>query len=269
MRACVLIIAGTLGICSEMVVAQTDSGPKFEAVSIKRSAPDSATFMKAHPGGKLEFSGVTLTGLIALAYRVQEYQVSGAPAWGRTARFSVNTTAAENPSSDRLFQMMQALLAERFSLKQHLETKEEPVYLLIARKAGNRPATGLQVTTEGSCVKVEGPAPPDPNACGSLGMGSNHLDAHEISMARLADALGRVLHRKVIDKTGLSEKFNVSLRWNPDDLEQPPPGDAAKLSSDIPSIFVAIREQLSLGLEASKAPIEVLVVDQVEMPTEN
>ncbi len=189
-------MAGVVGLCCQIALAQVDSGPKFDVASIKRSAPDSDTFMKAHPGGSLDISRATLRTLTALAFRLQPFQVSGGPAWVRSEYFSVNTKAAESPSEDRLFLMMQALLAERFSLKVHFESKEQPVYILVAGKTGKRSPAGLQVTTEGSCVRVDGAAPPDPRVCGSLGMGVNHLEAQEISMARIAEALTQVLDRK-------------------------------------------------------------------------
>jgi len=118
-----------------------DPAPKFEVASIKRSAPESETFMKAHPGGRLDISRANLRTLIALDYRLQFFQVSGGPGWVRSEYFSTDTKAAESPSEDRPFSMMQALLADRFSLKPHFETKEQPVYLLVA---GNAQPSTLQ-----------------------------------------------------------------------------------------------------------------------------
>jgi uncharacterized protein (TIGR03435 family) len=262
-------IAWIVGLCRESAIVQVDSAPKFNIASIKRSAPDSDTFMKAHPGGRLDISRATLKTLTALAYRLQPFQVAGGPAWVRSEYFSVNTKAAETPSEDRLFLMMQALLAERFSLKLHFETKEKPVYVLVVGKIGKRSPPGLQVTTEGSCVRVDGAAPPDPKACGSLGMGGNHLEAREVSMSRVAEALTRVLDRKVIDRTGRPERFNVSLRWAPGQHQVLPSSDAMELPPDTPSIFTALQEQLGLKLEPSKAPVELLVIDHAERPSEN
>jgi uncharacterized protein (TIGR03435 family) len=99
-------IAAVVGLCCESAIAQISAHPTFDAASIKGSAPDSDTFMKAHPGGRLELSRVTLRALIALAYRLQPFQVSGGPAWVRSEYFDINTEAAENPSVDRLFLMI-------------------------------------------------------------------------------------------------------------------------------------------------------------------
>lgn len=201
--------------------------------------------------------------------QLQPFQVSGGPAWVRSEYFDLNTEATESPSQDRLFLMMQALLAERFSLKIHFETKDQSVYVLVAGKTGKRPATGLQITTEGSCVKADSAEPPDPAACGSLGMGLNHLEAHEVSMSRFAEALTRVLDRKVIDRTGRTERFNISLQWLPDEHQALPSGDAIALPPDTPAIFTAVQEQLGLRLEPGRALIDLLVIDRAEEPSGN
>jgi uncharacterized protein (TIGR03435 family) len=260
-------VAG-VGLYCGIAIAQIGSAPKFEVASIKKSAPNSETFMKAHPGGRLEISRATLMALTALAYRVQPFQVSGGPSWARSEYFTVNTKAAESPDEGRLFLMIQALLAERFALKLHFETREQPVYLLVTGRLGKRPPTGLQAST-GSCVKVDVAASPDPKACGSVGMGLNHLEAQEISMPRLAEALTHALDRKVIDRTGRIERFNVSLRWTADENQAIESSDAIALPPDTPAIFTALQEQLGLKLEPSKALIDLLVIDQAERPSED
>ena len=245
--------------------------PEFEVATIKRSAPDSDPFMQAHPGGRLEISRATLRTLTAFAYRLQPFQISGGPPWSRSAYFSISAKAKdEPPSEDRVLLMIQSLLAERFSLRVHSKTKEAPVYFLVVAKSKKDASTGLQVTTEGSCVRVENSASPDPSACGSVGLGLNHLEAREITMARLAEVLTRVLDRQVIDGTGRSEKFNVSLRWAPDEHEAArASSDAIPLPPDTPAVFTALREQLGLKLEPGKAPVKLLVIDRAEEPGEN
>jgi uncharacterized protein (TIGR03435 family) len=119
-------VSELIGLCCGIAIAQTGSAPKFEVASIKPSAPDSDTFMKAHPGGRLEISRATLRALTALAYRVQPFQVSEGPTWVRSEHFNINTKATYSPVEDRLFLMLQALLAERFSLKLHFEVRAEP-----------------------------------------------------------------------------------------------------------------------------------------------
>ena len=264
-----MAIAAVVGLCCETAIAQVNTPPTFDAASIKRSASDSDTFMKAHPGGRLELSRVTLKTLTALAYRLQPFQISGGPPWVSSEYFDITTEAAERPSEDQLFLMIRALLAERFSLKAHFETAERPVYILVAGKARRSPPPGLQVSTEGSCVKEYPAAPPDPNACGSIGMGANHLEAYEVSMARFAEALTRAVDRPVIDKTGRTENFNISLRWLPDEHQAIPSTDAISIPPDTPSIFTALQEQLGLKLKPSKAETDLLVIDRAQRPGEN
>jgi len=164
--------------------------------------------------------------------------------------------------------MIRSLLADRFSLRVHSETKQAPVYFMVGARSA-KDSTGLQVTTEGTCARVEA-TPPDPNACGSVGLGQNHLEAHEISMARLAEVLSRVLDRQVIDRTRRSEKFNVCLRWTPDEHDASRPStDAVPLPPDTPAVFTAVREQLGLKLQPGKAPVKLLVIDNAMAPGEN
>ena len=274
MRRCFLAVSA-LVVLTELGRGQArpavaESAPKFEVATIKRSAPDSDAFMQAR-GGRLGISRATLRTLTAFAYRLQTFQVSGGPAWARSEYFSITAKAtAGPPSEDRMLLMIQSLLAERFSLRLHSETKEAPVYFLAGGKSGKRTLTGLQVATEGSCIRVENTAPPNPTACGSVSLGLNHLEAREISMARLAEVLTRVLDRQVIDRTGRLEKVNVSLRWAPDEHEATTASsDAIPLPPDTPSIFTAVQEQLGLKLNPGKAPVKLLVIDHAEEPSEN
>ena len=244
--------------------------PKFDVATIKRSAPDGDTFMQAH-GGRLDISRATLRTLTAFAYRLQSFQVSGGPAFVRSEYFSITAKGTDGrPDENRMLLMIQSLLGERFSMRLHPETKEAPVYFLVWGKSGKRNPTGLQVTTEGSCIRVENMSPPNPGACGFIGLGLNHMEAREISMAQLAEVLTRVLARQVIDKTDRPEKVNVTLRWAPDEHEAAPASsDAIPLPPDTPSIFTAVQEQLGLKLQPGKGPVKFLVIDHAEEPTEN
>src|SRR3984885_909349 len=102
----VTAITGIVALCCEITIAQMDTTPRFDAASIKRSAPDSDTFMKAHPGGRIEISRATLKTLTAFAYRLEPFQVAGGAAWVRSEYFNVNTKAEGSPTEDGLFLMM-------------------------------------------------------------------------------------------------------------------------------------------------------------------
>jgi uncharacterized protein (TIGR03435 family) len=158
--------------------------------------------------------------------------------------------------------MMQALLTERLGLKMHFETAERPTYFLVPGSPGKTPPAGLQVS-------IDHASPADPEALGTPGVGANHLEAHEVPMARFAEPLTRVVGRKVIDRTGWTEKFNISLQRLPDEHQALPSSDAVALPPDTPSVFTALREQLGLSLEPAKAEVALLVIDHAERPSGN
>jgi len=231
-----MLIALSVSLC-----AQTPT-PRFEAASIKRSAPDAHGGRTLTSGGRFEVSFWTVMGLIEWAYDVKPFQVIGGPAWLQTPvthdteRFDVaaKTDAAVSTSQMRL--MLQTLLAERFALKLGRETRELPVFTLITGKSG----PNFQETTGG-----------DP----SLLMYRGGLVGHGATMSQLAAMLVR--DRPVLDKTGLTGHYDFTLKWPDDDPNSP-------------EIFTAIQEQLGLKLEASKGPVEVLVIDSCsKQPSEN
>ncbi len=248
MRAVVAILFALFG------AAQAQ---EFEVASIRPSAPDSPTFMQAHPGGRLDVSRATLRALMALAWRVQSYQVEGGPVWVRSEYFNVSAKAASNPDEATLLLMIRSLLKERFSLKLHTETRVAPVYFLVVDGNGTKPTPGLKVAADAS-------------APGEIGMGQNHVEAHGISISRLAEALSMQLDRKVVAKTGRSGKFDIALRWTPDAHQATISStDVADVPADAPALFTAIREQLGLKLKPGKAPVQFIVIDGAEKPTAN
>ena len=182
--------------------------------------------------------------------------------------YDVEATAAGNPSVSQMAgAMLQSLLEDRFKLVLHRETKQLPIFELTVVKNGLK----LQPPTEDNCTAVSPdspPKPPEPGAprlfpCGFARYGpkgSNWtLDGESITMARLVENLSRVgLGRSVIDKTGLAGSYDVHLKWTAD------PDDPLE-----PSLFTALREQLGLKLESAKGPVEVLVIDHAEKPSEN
>ncbi len=159
--------------------------------------------------------------------------------------------------------MLQTLLRDRFKLTLHLETKELPIYLLTVAKSGFR----LQPLKEGDCITFDPnnparePGRKPSNFCGNMGIGRGNLDATKASMADLAPLFSVILGRTVVDQTGITGAFSVHLRFAPDEV---PAADATG-----PSIFTAVQEQLGLKLESGKGPVEVLVIDSVEKPSEN
>lgn len=240
-------------------VAQTDQkAPAFAVASIRpnNSSTDGRHHIYNDPANA-EFRTVNVSALALLnfAYNLPVTQILNTPAWARTAMWDV--TAKSDATVDEQLsklpsdqsraikrQMVQALLAERFGLKAHLETRELPEYALVVLKTGSKlpesKSTGL-----------------------SIGLGRAHISGEGLSASLLCEQLAQVLGQPVIDQTSLAGRYDVSLRWTPDDASPAPDNDAA------PSFFTAVEEQLGLKLQPQKGPVQVLVVDQITQPTAN
>jgi uncharacterized protein (TIGR03435 family) len=239
------------------------------------------------PGGRLVAEKVLLRYFIQNAYDLKPFQVSGGPAWINSVHYDIDAKADGNPSQSQRRLMMQALLEDRFKLKVHHETRQLPVYELIAAKNGPR----LPEPKEGSCTSPDpngSPLPPGPGqliACGRIlvlmSPSGARLRGGNASMAELVRVLSNVLGRTVVDKTGFQKTFDVELLFTPDNtlggLPALPPNLSPSSDSANPApspdaygnLFAAIQDQLGLKLESAKGPVEVLVIDSVERPSAN
>jgi bla regulator protein blaR1 len=264
--------------------------PSFEVASIK---PDSSgapgTNISVRPGSFIA-KGATAKFLITLAYHVNDSQLSGGPGWISSDKYDVD--AKEEDAVGEKFQklpyaqyreqlelMIQSLLQDRFKLKISHETKEVPVYALVVGKNGPKIAlaTGGPPVTSGTR-----PVAREPNRGPGMRIGRGVVDAWDSSLTELAEVLSRqpdLGGRKVLDRTGLKGNYDISLRWTPDEthgalLRGPADGNSASDNaippdSSGPSIFTAVQEQLGLKLESAKGPVDVLVIDHIERPSEN
>jgi uncharacterized protein (TIGR03435 family) len=266
--------------------AQT-SLPSFEVASIKPNhAIDPRIRFGVQPGGRLDIVGVPVINLIEAAYQLRILsRIIGAPSWTATDRFDVHAKAPEGtvatpsmtglPSPFHL--MLRALLVERFRLKSHMEMREVPVLALTVASNDGRVGPRLtrsdldcehQVEGERTAIKKpNGPLPP----CGVF-WGQARMAAAGRSMTYLASMIETQLDRKVVDKTGLAGNFSFVVTWTPDQFRGSASVPLAKgetLDPNGPSLMTALREQLGLKLESTKGPVEVLVIDHVERPTED
>jgi uncharacterized protein (TIGR03435 family) len=263
----------------------TAARPEFEVASIKpnTSANGAATF--PYPfGGRITATNVNLKILIEFSYKVRNFEISGAPGWIDSDRYDVTAKAAESNIGVEQYQLMlQSLLADRFKLAVHRETKEMPVYAVLPAKGGPR----LPEAKPGSCVTFGPDSPPplrvpgqsSPLVCGGFSMGPYSLEGRKLSVAQLVNALSIILGRPVIDKTGFTGTFDIHLEFAPEGTTGRgqggfgPPGlaaDAGNPDTSRPSIFTALQDQLGLKLESQKGPADVLVIDHLERaPTEN
>jgi uncharacterized protein (TIGR03435 family) len=237
--------------------------------------------MVAQPGGRFTATNITVRFLIRTAYQLQDDQISGGPNWLTSDHFDILAKAEAGASPAQLPSMMQALLADRFKLAVHHETKELPIYaLVIARSDG---ALGSQLRRN-DCVcpdNARPAAPPDPGQpqrCGSISTGFGRLTLRAIPMSQILQFLSPSVNRVLVDRTGLSGNFDLDLRWTPDQVPQRAPGTPADqplringvdIDPNGPSIFTAVQEQLGLKLDSQKGPVDLLVIDRVEQPTEN
>jgi len=202
-------------------------------------------------------SSLDLKSLIAIAYGVKPDQVSGGSGWVDSDRYDIEAkVVAANGSTPQPLTheqsnlMLRSLLADRFKLAVHNETKEAPIYELVVAKNGPK----LQ------------PAKPDqPTRMTIAGSGKATMEADQISA--LVYQLSLQVGRPVVDKTGLTGKYDIKLEWTRDSG----PGSVDSASADVsgPSIFTAVQEQLGLKLNPSKGPVDTLVIDHVEQPTPN
>ncbi len=187
----------------------------------------------------------------------------GIPGWANDENFDIE--AKVDPAEVAVFQklnfdkrqlMVQALLADRFKLRAHHETRELPIYELVIAKNGPK----LQASETN-------PVP------GDITVGRGRITGKNVVMYRLETALTRTLGRTIVDKTGLRGPYDFTLNWTPDDADpsssQSPNGAAQETDASWGSIFTAIQEQLGLKLVPAKGPVEVLIVDHVEYPSAN
>ena len=262
------------------------SRPQFEVASIKPAAPDQrGQFIRPSPGGRLNINNMPLKELIVLAWRIQPFQISGEPAWIESARYDISAKSEGNPKQDEIPLMLQSLLADRFQLKIHHETKELPVYALVVAGKDGKFGPRLNESKEGSCTPYD-PSKPPPSpepgkpptlGCHGIMMGPGGLTVGSAPMSEVMPVLSRVLGRTVVDRTGLKGNFDIRLEWTPDLGQFPPPPAGVPPGAppipqgdpNGPSIFTAIQEQLGLKLESQKGPVDILVIDHVERPSEN
>ena len=239
------------------LILLAQSTPVFEVASIRLNPPGiTGGRLQFPPGGKCIGSNVALDFLIQQAYGVSDYQIIG-PGWLPVNRFEIEAQAADHSvGTEVLKQMLQNLLAERFHLKLHRETRELPVLELTVDKGGVK----IQPLTAAASEKYAGHT--------GLGWNRDGIIANNVPFASLADGLRRELGRPILDSTGLNDRFDFIVKYD-QRLSRSDGGDPAADSSGT-SIFVALREQLGLRLDSRKAPIGMLVIDSVDKtPTAN
>jgi uncharacterized protein (TIGR03435 family) len=274
----ILAIIILAALAAQSKAASNASLPSFEVASIKpNSSGTSNISMHIAPGGRFTARNITVKQLIEDAYDIRGFQISGAPGWLGSARYDIVAKAADSPENDpshlseserKAFEQqhrrrLQSLLITRFHLQTHNMSKEGPVYALVIAKNGSklRAARGEKPNNRGMTMRP------------------GQLEGQGVPISFLAKYLSQQLSRIVVDDTGLAGIYDFTLMWAPDErlsqmfknagAENEGAGDALPSGASGPSVFTAIQEQLGLKLKSKKAPVDVLVIDHVEKPSEN
>ena len=239
-----------------------DAHPTFEVATIKPTKPDEQRTFLIWRGDEMQVVNFSLNDLVKFAYDLQGKQIVGAPDWMGTDRFDIDAKpdTPGQPSGDQLKEMVQKLLADRFALKFHKDEKDMAAYVLTVGKDGPK----MKQNTD------------NPNGLPGLFFGPiGTLHVMNATMQNFTSLMqSTVLDRPVVDRTGLSGRWNFTLKWTPDEsqftgmgIKVPPP--AADDANAPPPLFTAIQEQLDLKLEAQRTQVPVLVIDHVDHPSPN
>ena len=244
-------------------LAQTGSAPEqpraFEVASVKvnRTGSTSTSMRTAH--GRLTATNVSPLVLIRKGFGVQDFQISGGPAWLSTDRYDVSAktsdAAAKVVKDEELWSFLQPMLVDRFRLKFHRETKQLPVYALVV------------VKTKMLTPNTSGETPMLRMRINGTKAG---LEARNVPLSRLAESLSEYTTRKILDRTDLGGGFDFKLEWARDVSGE---GMMDTMREDLgmtgPSLFTALKEQLGLQLKPAKGPVETIVIDGAERPSAN
>jgi uncharacterized protein (TIGR03435 family) len=266
---------------------QTSSTPggapqEFEVASVKpqkNARPVDAITLsfltrvgQSSRNGRFDLAGAPLSVLIQLAYNVKDVQVTGGPSWASSDAYDVTARAEGNATFEQMRPMLRSLLADRFKLKIRQETRELPVYELAPAKGGIK----VRVTREDNCVAPDPdnhPPPRNPpgplNTCGGVRRQmmsgaperKDRIEALQISMPELVRILSDDVGRTVIDKTGFKGTFDLHMEFTPDEA-------LTNGSGSGPSLFTALTDQLGLRMVSAKAPVEMLVIEDAQRPSQ-
>ena len=254
----------------------------FEAATIKPSDPAAppGSGIRRQPGGRFSTINAPVRMLITFAYQIQGYQLVGLPSSIGDARYDIVAKMEGDPppiipgtGADHMMLATRSLLTDRFKLKMHKETRESDIYALTLAKPGGKPAPAL--TPAGDECKADNfagrgaptPGGPPPPVCGiQMGPGRIRFGGYPLSL--FASAISGQLGRFVVDRTGLTGNWKFEMTYTPEQRGPLPPGvDAPPVDPGGPNLFTAVQEQLGLKFEATKGPVEVIVIDSIEKPT--
>jgi uncharacterized protein (TIGR03435 family) len=293
-RRLLLLMAGSMALAASVALCQGSAAsgeappaakedvkvPAFDVVSIKPNKSDNGMMRIMFKPDGYSATNVSTKLLIQTAYGIREDLISGAPGWAESVRYDFDAKVA-GPDVDALKKlspeqrrsMLQPILTERFKLKVHTEIKQLPVFELVVAKGGPKLKEAAPDARYANGIK----GPDGVGRAGMMRMGRGQLTGQAVPVGNLVNVLSQQLHQTIIDKTGLTGKYDLELTWTPDQGSDPmfkgtdsaQQRDESATDASGPSIFTAVQEQLGLRLQSTKGPVETLVIDHVEMPSEN
>jgi uncharacterized protein (TIGR03435 family) len=241
LRAVIILLLALAAQAQQPVVKA-----EFEVVSVKPGDPADPSSSARTSAGGMQMRNTTLNNLVRGAYRLNEFQLEGGPKWANSQRFHIDAKLPPGAVREQIPLMMQALLAERFKLVFHRETKMLPEYDLVIAPGGPK----LEATSSDALNDQ------------SSSRGDRSIKGKALTMSNLASMLISAVGAPVADRTGLTGKYNVNLAFAP--MLGTPRDD-----EPLPTILAVLPQQLGLRLEKTKGPVEVLVIDKVQLPAEN
>ena len=274
---------------SAQTPASPSALPAFDVASIKpNTSGDGGMFSAFQPGGRFVATNMTVRTLIRSAYGtpepLPEFRIAGGPDWIDSERFDVQAKVDLEPARDadgvpwQMILMLRSLLNDRFALKAHSETRELPIYALVVGSRDRKLGPKLRAV-DIDCASVRAghvapssalpPSGPPGPVCGTRN-GRGNVVSRAATMDQLARALSMSLDRVVVNRTGLTSHFEMSLDWTPFQAPTAPGSRPNELSTELGAgVFTAIQEQLGLKLESTRGPVEVVIIDSVARPTPN
>jgi uncharacterized protein (TIGR03435 family) len=298
-----VLYTATAAATATQVQGQGSAALAFEVASVKASNPDASNPLSAFPlilpsgAGRITASNIPLKNLVLSAYELQDFQLSGGPSWLTSRKWDIQAKA-ENPAATQkeMMAMLRTLLADRFQLKTHMETREVPIGALVVARGDGKLGPKLKASTakcpspqeisekaqealstggglgalqslvgQGECSILPTVAGNNPSAGMGLGMKGQPISTLVVLLTQLTG-------KTVQDRTGLTGRYDFELTFDPEVLLRMisnlgvniPTG--ALPQSNAPSLLTALQEQLGLKLENDKAPGQVLVIDSAELP---
>jgi uncharacterized protein (TIGR03435 family) len=293
MRRPLLVSAG-LCLLPAILLAQAESRASFDVVSVKPNRTNQGIpLVVFQPGGRMIAGNVVVRQVILVAYGLDDIQIVNAPDWTATERFVIEARTSDATPTDAIRTMLRTMLAERFGFVAHTERRELPMLALTMARSDKRPGPNLRASgpecapikpPEGVPMPPPPPPPPAGNAapmriilprdeplrrrCGAM-LAPGWFSARSITMQELTSPLTQLMRRPVVDETGLTGEFDLDVFFQPEGLAGALVGPPPAALSDAPGLTTALQDELGLRLESRRGPLDVLVVDRIERPSEN